>query len=115
MKITLSKQEPAAEALSSANLNRAVSAIRNDGYVVLEDIVAHDHLDQLRERMDRDSQQLVAAEQWSGAGGLPGHLMLGPPPFAPFVFRDIVANPFVIQLSHGAQFRIEPRIGSDRH
>ena len=99
MKIALSKQERSAEALSSANLNRAASAMRNDGYVVLEDIVAHAHLDQLRERMDRDSQQLVAAEQWSGAGGLPGHLMLGAPPFAPFVFRDIVANPFVIQLS----------------
>ena len=99
MNIALSEGERSAEALSSANLSRAASAVRNDGYVVLEDIVAHDHLDQLREQMDRDSQQLVAAEQWSGAGGLPGHLMLGPPPFAPFVFRDIVANPFVIQLS----------------
>jgi ectoine hydroxylase-related dioxygenase (phytanoyl-CoA dioxygenase family) len=99
MEITPSIKERAAEALSSARLNQAVAAIRNDGYVVLEAIVSHDHLDQLRERMDRDSQELIAAKQWGGAGGLPGHLQQGPPPFAPFVFRDIVSNPFVIQVS----------------
>ena len=99
MNIALNAHERTTENLSSAHLDQAVAAIRNDGYAVLEDIVSHDHLDQLRERMDRDSQQLVAAEQWSGAGGLPGHLALGPPPFAPFVFRDIMANPFVIQVN----------------
>ena len=99
MEITISTKEHSAEALSSAHLNQAVAAIRNDGYVVLADIVARDHLDQLHKRMDEDSQPLFDAQQWSGAGGLPGHLMLGPPPFAPFVFRDIVANPFVIQVS----------------
>ncbi|RIK33188.1 MAG: hypothetical protein DCC55_35435, partial [Chloroflexi bacterium] len=29
-----------------------------------------------------------------------GHLQQGPPPFAPYVFRDIVANPFAIQVTH---------------
>ncbi len=100
MEITLSARERSAEALSAAHLDRAVAAIRNDGYVVLEEIIAHDHLDQLRERMDQDSQRLIAAERWGGAGGLPGHLQQGAPPFAPFVHRDIVANPFVIQVSH---------------
>jgi hypothetical protein len=99
MEIALSTQERAAETLSTASLEQAVTAIRKDGYVVLEEIVARDHLDQLRERMDRDSQHLIAAQHWGGAGGLRGHLQLGPPPFAPYVFRDIVANPFVIQVS----------------
>jgi len=99
MNIAISTQERTAETLSSAHLDQAVAAIRNDGYAVLEDIVSHDHLDQLREQMDKDAQLLYDAKQWSGAGGLPGHLMLGPPPFAPFVFRDIVANPFAIQVS----------------
>ena len=99
MEITLSTQERSAEALSPAHLDQAAAAIREEGFVVLEDIVAHDHLDQLRERMDQDSRRLIAAERWGGAGGLPGHLQQGPPPFAPYVHRDIVANPFVIQVS----------------
>lgn len=100
MEIALSTEERSAEALSPAHLDQAVAAIRNDGFVVLDDIIAHDHLDQLRERMDQDSQRLIAAERWGGAGGLPGHLQQGAPPFAPFVHRDIVANPYVIQVSH---------------
>ena len=99
MEITISTEERSAEALSPAHLDQAVAAIRTEGYVVLEEIIAHDHLDPLRERMDQDSQRLIAAERWGGAGGLPGHLQQGPPPFAPFVHRDIVANPWVIQVS----------------
>ena len=100
MSITLSKKERADSTLSTANLERAVTAIREDGFVLIEDIVAHDHLDQLHERMDEDAQKLIAAERWGGAGGVTGHLQLGAPPLAPFVFRDIVANPFVVQVSH---------------
>ena len=99
MEIALSAQERSDETLSPTHLEQALSAIRDDGFVVLEDIIAHDHLDQLRERMDEDSRRLIAAERWGGAGGLPGHLQQGAPPFAPFVFGDIVANPFVIQVS----------------
>ena len=51
----------------------------------------------LREKMDQDSRILIDREQWGGAGQLKGHLQQGPPPFAPFVFREIVANPFVIR------------------
>ena len=100
MSITLSKKERADSTLSTANLERVVTAIREDGFVLIEDIVAHDHLDQLHERMDEDAQKLIAAERWGGAGGVTGHLQLGAPPLAPFVFRDIVANPFVVQVSH---------------
>ena len=99
MQIKPSPEECTDEALSPAHLAQAVKALQTDGYVVIEDIVSHDHLDLIRERMDADAQLLYDAKQWSGAGGLPGHLMLGAPPFAPFVFRDIVANPFAVQVS----------------
>lgn len=99
MEITPNSEEHSSAALSSVHLDQAVAAIRDDGYVVLEDVIAPDHLDQLRERMDQDAQQMIDARQWGGAGGVPGHLQQGPPPFAPFVFSDIVANPFVIQVS----------------
>ena len=107
MNIAITTQERTAETLSSAHLDHAVAAIRNDGYAVLEDIVSHDHLDQLREQMDKDAQLLYDAKQWSGAGGLPGHLLLGPPPFAPFVFRDIVQNAW----SHNPLVSVDPASG----
>ena len=85
--------------MSPGRLKQAVEAIRRDGYVVIENAVPHEPLDILREKMDQDSKVLIDREQWGGAGGLKGHLQQGPPPFAPFVFREIVANPFVIQVN----------------
>ena len=99
MEITVQPKELAAGELSDAHVKQAVEAIRVDGYVVLENVVSHEHLDILRERMDADAQILIKAEKWGGAGGLKGHLQLGPPPFAPYIFRDIVANPYVVQVT----------------
>ena len=58
MNVTLSTEERTSETLSSAHLDQAVSAIRKNGYVMLEDIVSHDNLDQLSEQMDRNSPLL---------------------------------------------------------
>ena len=99
MTITLGHEEISAGKISAAHLQQAIVAIRGEGYVVLENIVSHAHLDVLRERMDEDSQKLIGAQKWGGAGQLPGHLQQGPPPFAPYVFSDIVANPFVVQVT----------------
>jgi ectoine hydroxylase-related dioxygenase (phytanoyl-CoA dioxygenase family) len=99
MTITPSPQELKAGKLSPAHVEQAVAAIRADGYVVLEDVVSHAHLDILRERMDEDSQKLIDREKWGGAGQIKGHLQQGPPPFAPYVFADVVANPFVVQVT----------------
>jgi len=99
MEISVQPEELAAEELSAAHVKQAVEAIRVDGYVILENIISHEHLDILRERMDADSQILIKAEKWGGAGQLKGHLQQGPPPFAPYIFRDIVANPYVVQVT----------------
>ena len=56
MNITFSKQEKSAGKMSPAHLERAVEALRVDGYVLLEDIVSPEHLDIIRERMDQDTQ-----------------------------------------------------------
>jgi ectoine hydroxylase-related dioxygenase (phytanoyl-CoA dioxygenase family) len=99
MTITIGPEAIKSGQLSPAQLNRALEALRKDGYVVLENIVSHAHLDLLRERMDEDSQKLIDVEKWGGAGRIKGHLQQGPPPFAPYIFPDIVANPFVIQVT----------------
>lgn len=99
MRITPTPADLKAGKLSPAHVEQAVEAIRADGYVVLEDVVSHAHLDLLRERMDEDSRKLIDAEKWGGAGRVPGHLQQGPPPFAPYVFTDVVANPYVLQVT----------------
>ena len=99
MEITVQPTELAAGELTAAHVAQAVKAIRVDGYVVLENVISHEHLDILRERMDADSQILINAEKWGGAGRLVGHLQQGPPPYAPYMFRDVVANPYVVQVT----------------
>ena len=99
MVITVQPKELATGKLTDTHVARAVKAIRVDGYVILENVVSHEHLDILRKRMDADSQILINAEKWGGAGRLKGHLQQGPPLFAPYIFRDIVANPYVIQVT----------------
>jgi hypothetical protein len=99
MEITLTAEEQKQEQLSQAHLTQAVQAIQNEGFVVLNHAVRPEHLEQLLERMTADSLQLLEAERWGGAGRVKGHLQQGAPPFAPYVFRDIVANPFAIQVT----------------
>ena len=99
MVITVEPKELATGKLTDRHLEQAIQAIHTEGYVVLQNIIHHDHLDILRKRMDADSQKLIKAEQWGGAGMLKGHLQQGPPPFAPYIFRDIVANPYIVQLT----------------
>ncbi len=99
MVITVKPKELSSGTLSDKHVKQAVEAILIDGYVVLENIIKDEHLDILRERMDADSQKLIEAGKWGGAGMLKGHLQQGPPPFAPYIFSDIVANPYVIQVT----------------
>ncbi|RKU15195.1 hypothetical protein C6500_21115 [Candidatus Poribacteria bacterium] len=99
MEITVQPEELTAGKLTDVHVEQAITAIRVDGYVILENVINHDHLDILRERMDADSQILINAEKWGGAGRLKGHLQQGPPPFAPYIFTDIVANPYVVQVT----------------
>ena len=58
MHIKPSPTEHANEALSTDHLAQAVKTLRTEGYVVVEDVVSHDHLDLIRERMDADAQLL---------------------------------------------------------
>lgn len=98
-KVIISPEEFAKGVLSKVTLSQAVNAINHDGYVILENAVSHLHLDRLHEKMREDSCQLIAAAQWDTIGRVKGHLQQAPPPFAPYVFRDIISNPFVVQVT----------------
>ena len=99
MNINMTQDERAAGELDEDSLAKAIEAIREDGYVVIEQVVDHAFLDVLRVCMDEGSAKLIAAEKWGGAGRLRGHLQQGPPPFVPFLSSDVVANPYAVQIA----------------
>ncbi len=99
MHVTVNAREQKTRRLSAQRLEQAVDAFRRDGYVVIENAVPHEPLDLLRQKMDEDAHLMIAREMWKGDGRQQGHLQQAPPPFAPFVFPDIVANPFAIQVN----------------
>lgn len=99
MVISVQEKEIAESKLTDKHIKQAVKAIQIEGYVVIENVVSHDSLDILRERMDADSKKLIKAGKWGGAGTLKGHLQQGPPPFAPYIFKDVVSNPLIIQIT----------------
>ena len=88
--------------MSDVHLDQVLDAMRRDGFVVLEQVLDHEPLDMLKQRMDRDSKELLAfCETIGGNPRDAGHLQQGPPPLAPYVFRQIVVHPLVTQVSHG--------------
>ena len=96
--VTPTAAEHDAGRLEAAAVQRAVAALREDGFVVIDDVVDHDHLDRLRERMTDDLEKIHALPPvphnfvW-------GNIQQNPPPDAGLVFRDVVANPFVCQVT----------------
>lgn len=73
-------------------LAQAVSAVRLDGYVVLENAVEPSCLDLLRERMTADTHQLLSARSRgeSISGWKRGHLQQKPPHHPPFLFAELI-------------------------
>lgn len=96
--IAVSRAEVDSGHLLPENLKEAVRALREDGIVVLEDIVDLDHIAILRDRMIEDVDRLVnrpdVTFNWNK-----GNVQQAPPPFPPFLFRDVLANDLVIEVT----------------
>ncbi len=101
MYIEVTAEERARGGMDEVKMAQAVDAVRTQGFVILEDVVDHDHLNVLKARMDEDAERKIRCSKWGGAGAVKGHLQHKPPPFTPYVFEDVVANPFVLQVTHG--------------
>lgn len=97
--ITPTAAERAAGRFGTAAVQRAAAALQADGFVVINDVVAHTHLDLLRERMTCDLEK-VRALPVVPHNFVWGNIQQGPPPDAGLVFRDVLANPFVCQVTH---------------
>jgi hypothetical protein len=97
--VSVTPEEFAAGRMSEEKVQESVADVLRDGFAVIENAADHACLDVLRERMNADTRELIASKHWGGAGRIEGHLQQGPPPFAPYIFPDVVSNPFGIQVS----------------
>ena len=93
--IDVTADEVASGVMTAEHVATAVEALRTDGFVILNDIVDTAHLDVLHERMLAD---LVALQERPDApyNWHPGNVQQDPPPFPPYLFRDVLVNDMVI-------------------
>lgn len=77
-----------------------IRALRDDGIVVLEEAVDLDHIALLRERCLADVELLLKRPDkpfnWN-----PGNMQQDPPPFPPYLFRDVLVNDAAIAVTEG--------------
>jgi ectoine hydroxylase-related dioxygenase (phytanoyl-CoA dioxygenase family) len=84
--------------LSPEHLEAAVRAMREDGFVVLNDVIDLAHLAMLRDRMLDDLPKILARED-APYNWHTGNVQQDPPPFPPYLFRDILLNDAAIAVS----------------
>ena len=78
---------------------RALAALDEDGFVILEDAVDLAHLDVLKERMLADVEKILARPD-APFNFNTGNIQQAPPPFAPYLFEDILFNERAIAVTH---------------
>lgn len=81
------------------NIQNAAKKLLSEGFVIIEEIVSIAHLDILQSKMIEETWDMVEKKNWGGVGALHGHLQQNPPRYAPYVYRDIISNPVVIEIS----------------
>ncbi len=96
--VTPTSSEHEAGRLTSGHLRDAVKALLDDGIVVLEGVVDLSHIETLRERSFHDLE-LFRARKDAPYNWNKGNIQQDPPPFPPYLFRDVLANDFAIQVT----------------
>ncbi len=97
--ITISSEESIKGELLPNNLALAAQAINVYGYVILENAIPLNIIEILHEKMCEDTKKLLVTPKWDAIGAVKGHLKQAPPPFAPYVFRELVSNSFALQVT----------------
>ena len=95
--LDITKAEIESGVMTPEHLRAAVAATRDDGFVVLNNVVDTAHLDILHERMLEDLELLQSRRDapfnWNA-----GNIQQDPPPFPPYLFKDILLNEMAIQV-----------------
>lgn len=90
--------ERAAGRPNAASIEKARMAIERDGFVVLQDVVDLDHIRVLRERMLEDLPSILNRKD-APFNFTKSNVQQDPPPFDPYLFKDVLMNEFVIAVT----------------
>lgn len=85
--------------LDPSALSKAVQAVRTDGYVVLQNAIDLAVIMALQPKMFEDAPKIAALEK-PPYQFVKGHIQHDPPPFKPYLFREILCNDLIISVSH---------------
>jgi hypothetical protein len=98
LSLDITREEIESGQMSQAHLVAAVDAMRTDGFVILNDVVDRSHLDLLRDRMLADAEKILARKDVPFNFNS-GNIQQMPPPFPPYLFRDVLVNDMVIAVT----------------
>ena len=96
--IEVTSEEIAGGRMAPEHLKRAVDAVRTEGFVVLKGVIDVAHLEVLRERMLEDIDALKRRED-APFNWHTGNLQQDAPPFPPYLFRDVLVNAMVVEVT----------------
>jgi ectoine hydroxylase-related dioxygenase (phytanoyl-CoA dioxygenase family) len=96
--LNITPDEKAQGHLTAEHLAAATQALKNDGLVVLENIVDPAHLEALKARMLEDTREILKRPD------LPtqftaGNIQQDPPPMREYLFKDILVNDLIISIT----------------
>jgi ectoine hydroxylase-related dioxygenase (phytanoyl-CoA dioxygenase family) len=84
--------------LAPEHLTQAVDALRDEGYVILENAVDRQHCALLRDKMLADIDTILSRDDTPFNFNI-GNIQQDPPPFEPYLFRDVLVNDAVIAVT----------------
>jgi ectoine hydroxylase-related dioxygenase (phytanoyl-CoA dioxygenase family) len=94
----LTSQEKTSGKISPEHLQQAVRALHADGYVILNELVERSHAEILAQKMIEDVQFILQRKDVPFNFNV-GNLQQDPPPFHPYLFRDVLLNDIVIAIT----------------
>jgi hypothetical protein len=87
--------------LGERNLEKAIRSLHEDGLVVVGDVIPHEHLDRLNQRMVQDARLLQQKGKAMPFNYNVGNLQQDPPPMKAHFHKFIFLNPIATQITTG--------------
>jgi hypothetical protein len=84
--------------MASDKLADAAQVLHDEGFVVLQDVVDHGHLETLRTKMLEDLEVILDRPD-APFNFNKGNVQQDPPPFPPYLFKDVLQNDLVIAVT----------------
>jgi hypothetical protein len=94
----ITSQEIQAGKINAEHLREAVHSLQAEGYVILDQLILPQHMAILRDKMLEDVAQILQRDDVPFNFNR-GNIQQDPPPFPPYLFKDVLLNDIVIDVT----------------